>query len=106
MHSLATLAFLFIEPTAESDAPIGYLYAKRYAVGTFGPGDFDKTILTRGSMTWQEFQHELDRLHLELEEIRREAHLRFADATAKRALLRALASDRPTVTRLPADNHQ
>lgn len=84
MRSLTTLAFLFIEPTAEPDAPIGYLYARCYAEGIFGQRDFDKTLLSRGCTTWQEFQDELDRLQLELEEIRREAQLRFADATAKK----------------------
>ena len=79
-----TLAFLFIEPTGESDVPVVYLYARHYARDTFDGEDFDKAILTQGSTTWQEFQYELDRLQLELDEIRREAQLRFADATAKR----------------------
>jgi hypothetical protein len=83
MHSSPTLAFLFIDPTGESDLPVVCLYARRYARGTFDGEDFDKAILTQGSTTWPEFQYQLDLLQLELEEIRREAQLRFADAAAK-----------------------
>jgi hypothetical protein len=83
MNSFATLGFLFIEPTAQADAPIAYLYAKGYTRGTCERRHFDKMMLTQRKTTWQEFEYELDRLQLELDEIRREAHLRFADATAK-----------------------
>lgn len=85
MHSLPTLAFVFIEPSGESDRPVVYLYAARHARRIFdGEEVVDKAILTQGSTTWQEFEYELDRLQRELEEIRREAQLRFADATAKK----------------------
>ena len=84
MDSLATLGFSFIEPTAQADVPIAYLYAKGYTRETCERRHFNKTMLTLRKTTWQEFEYELDRLQLELDEIRREAHLRFADATAKR----------------------
>jgi hypothetical protein len=93
MQSLPTLAFLFIESAGESDLPVVYLYARRHARGTFGAEDVDKAILTQASTTWQDFEYELDRLQGELEEIRREAQLRFADAAAKKTVLPAVLSD-------------
>jgi hypothetical protein len=37
-----------------------------------------------GSVNWHQFERELDRLQRELDDIRREAQLRFADSNAKR----------------------
>ena len=95
MHSSPTLAFLFIDPTGESDLPVVYLYARRYARGTFDGEDFDKAILTQGSTTWPEFQYQLDLLQLELEEIRREAQLRLLTRRLRDTVLPAVLSGSP-----------
>ena len=50
----------------------------------YAPGRQDKLLLTRPTSTWGEFSQELNRLCHELEELRREAELRFANSSAKR----------------------
>ena len=43
-----------------------------------------KLLLTSPTTGWSEFEQELDRLQTELEAIRQEAALRFAESTARR----------------------
>ena len=82
---MQSFGFLFIEPHPGSEAPsAGHVYLKASDPETYGTTQQDRRLLTCRSTTWSEFSKELDRLHRELEEIRREAQLRFADFTARR----------------------
>ena len=78
------LGFLFIDDIDRVGRRIAYVYAKGYNVAPCGYRHFDQTNLTSESTTWEEFERELDRLQIELDEIRKEAQLRFARATAER----------------------
>lgn len=90
-----SFGFLFIEPEPDQALPsIGHVYVR--SDQPLRPGRHRGTrVLTGQNTSWSEFEQELDRLQCELEEIRREAQLRFAGSTAKRygttsALLRVL----------------
>lgn len=76
--------FLFIEPGLDRDMPgIAHVYVKsRRVAGARFHGNAQ--LLTVGSVNWHQFERELDRLQRELDDIRREAQLRFADSNAKR----------------------
>lgn len=76
--------FLFIEPGLDRDLPaIAHVYVKPRRVSR-ARTNRDAPLLTIGSANWHQFERELDRLQRELDDIRREAQLRFADSSAKR----------------------
>lgn len=78
------LGLLFIESELHRDAPaIAQVYVKLRARSR-APANGDVYVLTVGSRNWHHFEQELDRLQRELDDIRREAQLRFADFEAKR----------------------
>lgn len=82
--SMDSFGLLFMEPLPERHLPaVGHVYVKHYRGFQARPTG-DRYVLTAGGTTWQEFERELDRLHQELDEIGREAQLRFADSTGKR----------------------
>ena len=75
--------FLFIEPGLDHDVPaIAHVYVKSRLVSH--ASNPDARLLTMGSSNWHQFERELDRLQRELDDIRREAQLRFADSSARR----------------------
>jgi len=79
-----SFGLLFIEPLPERHLPaVSQVYVKCHRGFQARPTG-DRYVLTAGSTTWQDFERELDRLHQELDEIRREAQLRFANSTGKR----------------------
>jgi hypothetical protein len=73
-----TFGFVLLESTPDDKIPaIGYVYVKSSLRRPL-------YLLTAGSSTWQAFEQELNRLQRELQEIRQEAHLRFAQLSAER----------------------
>lgn len=75
---------LFIESGLDRDPPaIAHVYVKAHYRSGARP-DGDAHMLTVGSANWAHFERELDRLQRELNDIRREAQLRFAESSAKR----------------------
>ena len=76
--------FLFIEPGLDRDVPaIAHVYVKSRLV-SHASSNRDARLLTMGSSNWHQFERELDRLQRELDDIMREAQLRFADSSARR----------------------
>ena len=75
---------LFIERRLDRDLPaIAHVYVRSR---TFSRSQRNREahLLTLGSANWHHFERELDRLQCELDDIRREAQLRFANSSAKR----------------------
>lgn len=74
---------VFIESGLHRDLPaIAHVYVKSRAVSH--EANRDAPLLTVGSANWHQFELQLDRLQRELDDMRREAQLRFADSSAKR----------------------
>ena len=82
--NMDVFGLLFIEPRLDRDMPaIAHVYVRSR---TFSRSQRNREahLLTLGSANWHQFERELDRLQCELDDIRREAQLRFADSSAKR----------------------
>ena len=82
---MPSLRLVFVERYPEADVgPTAYVYVERSECAPYAPTCHDKLVLTHPTTTWSEFRQELKRLCDELEELRREAELRFANFAAKR----------------------
>ena len=82
--SMDVFGFLFIESGSDHEVPaIAHVYVKSGPLPR-GRATRDAHLVTMGSANWLDFERELDRLQRELDDIRREAQLRFADSSAKR----------------------
>jgi hypothetical protein len=78
------LGLLFIEARLNRDMPaIAHVYVRSRPYAR-SPRHREAQLLTLGSANWHQFERELDRLQCELDDIRREAQLRFANSSAKR----------------------
>ena len=87
---MESFGFLFIDPSSSESAPaIGCVYVK--SRGGRAPWHPTGYVVTDSCATWQEFERELNRLRCELDDIRREAELRFADASAKKVTLKRIS---------------
>jgi hypothetical protein len=79
------LRLVFVDRSLEADVgPTAYVHVETWESPPYVPRRQDKLLLTRPTSTWGEFSQELNRLCHELEELRREAELRFANCAAKR----------------------
>ena len=93
-----SVRFVF-EPYREPNVgPTAYVYIETSEPPPCGPMLQNKVLLTRPATTWAEFREELNRLSDELDELRREAELRFANYFAKRYGSQAPVACRRTAT--------
>lgn len=94
---MPSLRLVFVERYPEADVgPTAYVYVERSECAPYAPTCHDKLVLTHPTTTWGGFRQELNRLCGELEELRREAELRFANFTAKRYEPRAPTTNQHT----------
>ncbi len=78
------LGLLFIESRLDRDMPaMAHVYVRSRTLSR-PQRNREAHVLTPGSANWHQFERELDRLQCELDDIRREAQLRFANSSAKR----------------------